>query len=385
MVERRRFRWGFVALGVFAVALVFWATLGHKPAASAKGASKSAVAVTVAQAAYQDVPISLSELGSALAWQAVTVRSQVNGKLMRVPVAEGTDVKKGQLLAEIDDAPFRAVLIQAQGALARDRALLKEAQANLARFQTLAAQNSIARQQVEDQAALVLQDEGTVKVDEGAVAAAQVNVNYCHIVSPVSGRVGVRMVDPGNLVSTSDTTGIVIVNQITPIGVTFTVPQGDFQTLVNLSGGFSRSLPVEALSQETGASLGLGEVRIADNRVDPATGTVQLKARFENAGKRLWPGQFVNVRIRLQTLTQAVVIPATAVNQGPKGPFAYVVGPDNKATVRPIVVGATQDATAVIKSGLKVGETVVTDGQMVLKPGSLVAIHAQAPAKKSAS
>jgi multidrug efflux system membrane fusion protein len=382
MAARRRFRWGLVALGVLAVALVLWALLGQKKAPAAKTPT---VSVTTAQVAVQDVPVTLTELGSAQAWQGVTIHTQVNGRLLRVPVAEGTNVRAGQLLAEIDSAPYRAVLLQAQGALVRDRALLAEARMDEQRYATLARQNSISRQQAEDQAQVVKQDEGVVKIDEGAVAAAQVNVNYCRIVSPVAGRVGVRLVDPGNIVSTSDANGIITVNQVTPIAVTFTVPQGDFQTLVDLTGGFDRPLSLQALSQETGASLGAGQVKIADNHVDPATGTVALKARFENVQTRLWPGQFVNVQLKLKTLANAMVIPVTAVNQGPNGPFAYVVGADHKVAVRPIVVAVTQEPLAVIKSGLKPGEIVVTDGQMILKPGSRVTVRGAASAKKPAS
>jgi len=249
----------------------------------------------------------------------------------------------------------------------------------------LAAQDSIAHQQADDQAALVKQDEGTVKVDQGAVAAAQVNVNYCRIVSPVSGRIGVRLIDPGNIVSPSITTGIISVNQIVPISVTFTVPQGDFQRLSDASNAFSRTLTTEAFSQETGADLGSGELVVADNHVDPSTGTVEMKARFANLSKRLWPGQFVNVRLTLQTLPQAIAIPAAAVNQGPKGAFAYVVGPDNKVQARPIVVLTSQDQTAVIRSGLSIGETVVTDGQMSLKPGATVRIRQAAPAQAASA
>lgn len=378
MAARRRFRWGFVALGILVIALLLWGTLGHKKPAAAK---TRAVAVTTAEVAVQDVPVTLSELGAAQAWQGVVIRTQVNGKLLRVPVSEGAHVRAGQLLAEIDAAPYRAVLVQAQGALARDRALLQGAQTDLARYQTLSKENSISRQQVEDQQALVQQDEGVVKLDEGAVAAAQVNVNYCRIVSPVAGRVGVRLVDPGNVVSTSDTTGIITVNQISPMAVTVSVPQNDFQTLVDLTDGFEHPLSVEALTQETAQSLGVGEVRIADNKVDSSTGTVELKARFDNEPARLWPGQFVNVKIKLKTLPHAMVVPTTAVNQGPDGPFAYVVGADSKVSVRPIVVTVTEGSLAVIKSGLQPGETVVTDGQMILKPGSKVAIHAASAEK----
>jgi multidrug efflux system membrane fusion protein len=252
---------------------------------------------------------------------------------------------------------------------------LQAAKVDLKRYQTLIAQDSIAKQQVDTQAALVQQDEGLVLIDQGAVAAAQVNVNYCRITSPVAGRVGVRLVDPGNIVSTTDTTGIVTVNQIMPIAVTFTVPQGDFQRLSDVSDNFSRPMATRALSQENGDLLASGALSIADNHVDPSTGTVAMKARFDNAGKHLWPGQFVNVSLTLQTVPHAVVIPAAAVNQGPNGAFVYAVGANRKAVVRPVTVLATQDALAVIKSGVQSGDTVVTDGQMLLKPGTTVAVR----------
>jgi len=363
-------RLGFVLLGLVLVGLVLWIVFaGHKPKEQKK---TPPVSVTVAQATVQDVPLSIGAHGAVLPWQGVTIHAQVNGKLLKAPFREGAYVKAGDLLAEIDPAPYQAVLTQAQGALKRDQALLEEARVDLKRYQTLAAQDSIPRQQLDQQAALVKQDEGVVLIDQGTVAAAEVNVRYCRITSPVTGRVGVRLVDPGNIVSTTDTTGIVIVNQITPIAVTFTVPQGDFQRLSDVSNGFSKPLLTSALSQETGAELGTGELSIADNKVDPSTGTVELKARFPNDGHKLWPGQFVNVRLTLQTLSQATVIPAAAVNQGPKGPFAYVVGADNKATMRPLVIAATQDALAILKSGIKPGETVVTDGQLSLRPGGVV-------------
>jgi membrane fusion protein, multidrug efflux system len=200
-----------------------------------------------------------------------------------------------------------------------------------------------------------------------------VNVNYCRIPSPVDGRVGVRLVDPGNIVTTGLTTGIVSVNQIEPIAVLFTVPQGDFQRLSAVSGGFSRPLAVEALSQETGADLGAGELVVADNHVDQATGTVQMKARFPNPGRQLWPGQFVNVQLTLQTLRNAITVPAAAVNQGPKGAFVYVVGPGNKAVNQAVNVVTTEGAVAVIQGGLKAGQLVITDGQMSLRPGATVA------------
>jgi multidrug efflux system membrane fusion protein len=378
--QQRRFRWGFAALGVLLIAILAWVFLHPKAPPPQK---PPPVSVTVAKVVVQDIPVSISGLGAAQAWKSVLINTQVSGMLTYV-APEGADVAAGALLAQIQVAPFQAALIQAQGALRRDQAVLAAARVNLARFQTLAAQDSIAKQQVDDQAALVKQDEGTVMIDQGAVAAAQVNVNDCTIRSPIAGRVGVRLIDPGNIVTTSITTGIVSVNQLTPIAVTFSVPQGDFQKLAEVSNNFTRPMPAEALSQETNASLGMGQLSIADNHVDQQTGTVQLKAQFPNTSKTLWPGQFINVRLTLQTLQGAITIPAAAVNQGPKGAYVYVIGAGNKVSLRPVTVETTQDTTAVIQSGLKAGETVVTDGQMSLKPGLTVAIHPAAGAASSA-
>jgi multidrug efflux system membrane fusion protein len=370
--QHRRFRWGFAVLGVVLVGLVAWVIFHPKTPPPQK---PPPVPVTVAKVVVQDMPISISGLGAAQAWKSVLINTQVNGMLTYV-APEGTDVPAGALLAQIQVAPYQAVLTQAQGALRRDQALLAGARVDLARFQRLAAQDSIAKQQVDDQTALVKQDEGAVLLDQGTVAAAQVNVNNCTIRSPVAGRVGVRLIDPGNIVTTAITTGIVSVNQLQPIAVTFSVPQGDFQRLSNVSNAFSRAMPAEALSQDTGASLGMGELNIADNHVDPTTGTVELKAQFPNGSKALWPGQFINVHLVLQTLPHAITIPSAAVNQGPKGAYVYVVGAGNKVIMRPVAVETTQDTTAIIQSGVQAGETVVTDGQMSLKPGLTVSIRA---------
>ena len=365
---KRRFRWGFVVLGGVALVLVLWALLHKKPKPPQKA---PVVAVSVARAMVQDVTVSLTNLGAAQAWRSDTIVPQVGGKLLSVNFAEGTPVKAGQLLAVIDPAPFRAALLQAQGALIRDEALLAEARVDLRRYQTLSKEDSIAAQQLDTQAALVKQDQGIVTIDQGSVAAAQVNLGYTRITSPISGRTGVRLIDPGNVVAAGTTTGIVIVNQIDPIAVTFTVPQGDFQRLSDVSDNFRRPLATTALSQETAAVLGAGTLSIADNRVDPNTGTVELKARFPNPGGKLWPGQFVNVNLSLQTLHNVVTVPAAAVNQGPTGSFVYVLGSNGRAVMRPVKAGWTEGAVAVIDRGLEAGETVITDGQMTLKPGSL--------------
>jgi multidrug efflux system membrane fusion protein len=402
METRRRSRWIFAALGLVAIALLAWVIL-HKP--KAKPAPPHAVPVTVAKATVQDVDVTLTNLGAAQAWRSDTIFAQVTGKLLSVDFKEGSDVRAGQVLAQVDPAPYRAALMQAQGALLRDQALLADARLDLARYQKLQKQDSISGQQVDTQAALVKQDEGTVLLDQGAVAAAKVNLDYCRVTAPISGRAGVRLVDPGNLVSASGSvastpataaatsssssassstsgSGIVVINQIEPIAVTFTLPEGDFQRVLQMSNGFSKPLPVQALSQESGQLLDTGEVGIVDNRVDPTTGTFELKARFPNSAHKLWPGQFVNVQIHLQTLKGVIAIPLAAENQGPKGPFAYVVGADSKVTVRPLTIDHVQGDTVVIKSGVKAGEVVVIDGQATLKPGSLVR-PVQAAAKTS--
>ena len=370
MQPPRRFRWGFVVLGLILIALIVWLTQCHQ---QTKPKGTPPVGVTVAPVTVQDVETSMSELGAAQAWQGVLINPQINGRLVYV-AKEGDDVHPGTLLVEIDCGPFKAALTQAQGALKRDQAQLAGARIDLARFQTLVAQNSIAKQTADDQAATVKQLEGTVLSDQGAVAAAQVNVNYCRISSPVDGRVGVRLVDPGNIVTTTLTTGIISVNQVEPIAVLFTVAQGDFQRLAAVSGNFTRPLTVEALSQETGADLGSGQLIIADNHVDQTTGTVQMKARFENPGRALWPGQFVNIKLTLETLHSAITVPSAAVNQGPKGAFVYLIGPGNKAINHPVNVVATEGSIAVIQGGLTPGQQVVTDGQMSLRPGSTVRI-----------
>ena len=369
---RRRFRWGFVVLAAVLVVLLglVW-MFSHQPA---KPQRAPGVPVTVVRASLADVPVSVDALGSAQAWKSDLINTQVNGMLTWV-AAEGANVKAGQPLAQIDPGPYRAALTTAEGALRRDQAVLAGAEVNLARFQALAAQDSIAKQQVDDQAALVKQDQGAVELDRGQVATAQLNLRYTRIVSPIDGRVGVRLVDPGNIVNTSLTTGIVSVNQISPIAVTFTVPQGDFQHLAQVSDGFRRPLPAVALSQETGQLLGEGEVSIVDNHVDPSTATVELKARFPNDAATLWPGQFVNVRLTLQTLSRVVTIPAAAVNEGPNGSYVYLVGPGEKAVMRPVVVATTQNNLAVITQGVRAGDLVVTDGQMTLRNGMPVLYH----------
>ncbi len=360
-----RVRWELIVPALLLAALLTWLTLGGKPP---KRIAEAVVPVSTARATVRDFEVAISALGTAKAWQSVLIRAQVNGSLLRVPVAEGSYVKQGDIVAEIDPSLYEAALLQAQGTLAKDRAALAEARLDLARYRLLDRQNSISKQQVDLQAATVKQDEGIVMADRGTVDAAKANFGYTRIVAPVSGRVGLRLVDAGNLVSSTDTGGILSIDEVTPIAVTFTVPEGDFQHLATVSRGFRLPLVAKAYSQEDNALLGTGALVVADNHVDPATATVEMKARFPNEGRTLWPGQFVNVRLTLEVLHRVLTVPARAVNEGPDGPFVYVVQAGAVA-VRPVTVARTQDGVAVLSRGVSPGETVVTDGQLALRGG----------------
>ncbi len=371
MAASKRLPLGLVGVAAGALALFGWALLHNAPS---KPTPTPATAIAVAKVERRDVPVSINALAQAQGWQTVVVRVQVNGTLLRVPVREGSDVAKGDLIAEVDPAPFRAAAIQAKGALGRDQAQLDVAKLRLARYRELGEEDSIAGLDVETQAALVRQLEGTVMLDEGAVDAAQVNLAYTRILAPVAGRVGVRLVDAGNVVSTTDTAGIVTINQISPIAVNFTLPQGEFLRLTQVSDGFRKPLVTQAYSQESGQLLDTGELVVVDNRVDPNTATVQLKARFVNSEHRLWPGQLLNVKLTLQTIHDVIALPTIAVNQGPRGAFAYVVK-DNTAVVQPLEIDIRQDEITVVRSGVAAGDTVVVEGQGSLRPGSKVAVR----------
>lgn len=399
--KRRPTRPVLIVVGVVLLALLAFCVL-HKPPPKKTG--PQSVPVTVARAASGDFPEVVQALGAAQPWKSDVILAQVTGVLLKVNFREGSEVHAGEVLAQVDPATYQAAVVQAEGQLERDQAIVAEAQRDLERYQILVKQDSISRQQAEDQAEVVKQDQGTVKIDQGNLDNARVNLGRTRIVSPISGRAGVRLVDPGNLVSAtgsisstvssasptaasvpgasgaatssggSSGSGIVVINQIAPIAVTFTIPEGDFQRLQQSSDHFKHAMTAQAYSQETGQLIDTGQLSIVDNRVDPSTGTVELKASFPNAGEKLWPGQFVNVRLTLQTLKNATVIPTSAVNRGPKGQFVFIVGADHKATMRPVQVGGVQGELSMVTSGVKPGDTVVIDGQMTLKNGSLVRV-----------
>ena len=344
------------------------------------GGRRPAVTVGTAKAATADIPITLSALGTVTPEATVQVSPQVSGPLTQMNFREGQLVSRGQLLAQIDPRPFQVAVQQAQGQLTRDQALLANARTDLARYQQLLAQDSIARQQVDTQASLVKQYEGVVVSDRANVSTAQLNLSYTRIVAPVSGRVGLRQIDPGNLVSANSTTPIVVVTQIDPIDVVFSLAE-DVIASVTKHPNFGAGLPVTAYDRSGGQMLAQGTLSTIDNLVDTTTGTVKGKARFANPGGSLFPNQFVNVTVLVDTLPKQVVVPTTAVRHGPQGDYVYVLQPgaDQIVKMRPVKVGPGTAETVSIAQGLKVGETVITEGGDRLRDGAKVILPGQQP------
>jgi multidrug efflux system membrane fusion protein len=344
------------------------------PGGFGRRGGRAPTTVGVAAASLADVPVTLDALGTVTPLATVTVRPQVSGIITEIRFREGEMVKRGQILAVIDPRPFQLALMQAQGQLTRDQAQLAVARVQLQRFRTLLAQDSIARQDVDTQAATVKQLEGTVLSDQAAVGVAKLNLGYAHVTAPVTGRVGLRGVDVGNLVSATDTNGIVVQTQVTPIDVEFAVPQDDAPPIRAQSG---RALLVTALDRTRTTTLESGAFSTLDNQVDPATGTVRAKARFANADGGLFPNQFVNVRLVLNVLHGAVVAPLPAVRNGPNGDFVWIVRPDQTVTMRSVKRGQTTPTQVVILSGLSAGERVVTDGGDRLTEGGHILLPGQ--------
>lgn len=339
------------------------------------------VPVTVAAAHPQDMPVYLDGLGTVQAFNTATVRAQVGGQLISVPFKEGGKVKKGDLLAKIDPRSFQATLDQALAKLAQDQAQLKSVQMDLARYQKLAPQGYVSGQQLDQQQQLVDQDAAVVKADRAAVESDRIQLSYTDIRAPISGRLGIRQVDVGNLVSASDTTGIVTITQTQPISVVFTLPE---QALAQLRAAGGEPLPVTALNRNNSTAIANGQLTVINNQIDQSTGTIELKATFLNKNEALWPGQFVNVQLLASTLHNALVVPTAAVQRGPNGAYVYVVN-NKTAELKPITTGQSQgDYTQVLK-GLKVGDQAVVDGAYLLKPGAEVRIEPTAPPAANAS
>lgn len=331
------------------------------------------VPVLAAAAARADVPVYLDAVGTARPLNTVTMRPQVDGKLVAIGFKEGQEVKKGDVLARIDPTVYKAQLDQALAKKAQDEALLANAKNDLARYQKLAAVNAINKQQADTQKALVAQYTAQVQADDGAIENARATLSYTTITAPISGRTGIRLVDEGNYVRASDaSSAIVVITQLKPIAVLFNLPQQD---LDRVNRAFAKApLAVDALRPADNSVIERGKLTVVDNQVDPSTGTVKLKAEFTNAQMQLWPGQFVNVRLRIDTLKEVVVIPTGAVQRGPEGTFVYVIKPDSTVAMRPIVVQKQTETQTVVRSGLAPGERVVTTGFARLTDGDKVTV-----------
>jgi multidrug efflux system membrane fusion protein len=331
--------------------------------------------VGVATVGTADVPVTLDALGTVIPVATITVRPQVSGVITQMLFREGQMVRKGQTLAIIDPRPFEMALMQAQGQLTRDEAQLANARLTLTRFRTLLAQDSIARQDVDTQAATVKQFEGVVMSDRAAVGTARLNLGYAHVAAPVNGRVGLRQVDVGNYISAGEANGLVVETQVAPIDVQFTVPQDQAPEILQRAN--RGVLPAQAMDRSGVAVLARGTFSTLDNQVDPASGTVRAKARFANADGALFPNQFVNIRVTLDTLRGALVTPLTAVRTGPNGDFVWIVRPDRTVTMRSVRRGLSTATQAVVLSGLTVGERVVTEGGDRLTEGGKIMLPGQ--------
>ena len=367
-----------VTVGTVAVAVAIRHQRNQEKAAAAPEGRGAAggdrpVPVLVGPAETRDVPIYLEGLGTVTAYKTVNVRAQVDGRLDRVLYREGQAVKHGEVLADIDPRPFAILLHQGEAALARDKAQLEGAKRNLDRYLAVGGQHLLPQQQIDDQGALVAQLQGTVLADQAQIENARLQLDYARIKSPIDGVTGVRLVDPGNLVHASDTTGIVVVTQMDPIAVLFTLPQDDLPEVARAQAG--GPLPVEALTRDGAQTLATGQLELIDNQINQGTATMRLKAIFPNPDRALWPNQFVTARLRLTVRKGVLVVPAAAVQRGPQGTFVYLVGEGDCAELRVVTVERIEGELALIAKGLTPSERVVREGQSQLRPGARLALR----------
>jgi multidrug efflux system membrane fusion protein len=363
--------------------VVWWNRQANAPQ-SGGGRNAGTMSIVPEVVGKGDIGISLNALGTVTSLATVTIRTQISGYLMTIDFKEGDDVKKGDLLAEIDPRPYEAALAQAKGNLARDEALLKGAQVDLTRYQGLAAQNAVPRQTLDTQIALVAQDQGTVEADRAAVKAAEVNLQYCHIVSPLNGRVGLRQVDQGNYVTPGDTNGLVVITQLQPISVLFTLPEDNIQTVLKrMQGG--AVLPAMAYDRSGATKIADGTLQTFDSQIDPTTGTIKARAQFANDTKVLYPNQFVNVRLLVDTHKDVTTMSTAGIQRGVPGTFVYLVNADNTVSVRPVKLGTTEGERVEVNSGLAPGDRIVIDGADKLRDGAKINVRTEADPANSAA
>jgi multidrug efflux system membrane fusion protein len=334
------------------------------------GGSGQSIPVAIAKAESRDVPVFLNGLGSVEAFNTVVIKTRLDGQLVQIAFREGQNVKKGDLLAVIDPRPYEAALSQAQANLFKDQAALKDAQVNMVRDQELFKDGVIAKQQLDTQASLAGQLEGAVRSDEAQVQTAKLNVTYTHIYAPVNGRVGLRQVDIGNMVHAADPNGLLVLTQLQPIAATFTLPEDNLQSVSQHMK--ATKLPVDAYSRDDQTKLASGTLLTIDNQIDPATGTGKLKAVFENRDSSLWPNQFINIHLLLETRKNNTVIPSAAVQRSSQGTYVFTVKPDKTVDMRTVTIGYATATLTSVDRGLNPGEIVVTDGQDKLTQGSKV-------------
>ena len=383
----RRHPW-ISAAALAALLLLAWRAAVYKQAdaaaRNAPGAASPAIAVDTAAVTYADVPIYLSGLGTVQAFYTVTVTARVDGELQKVAFTEGQTVHKGDLLAEIDPRPNQAAYVQAIATKARDAAQLANAKRDLERYTILQPQDLASKQTVDTQRALVDQLAAQIQVDQGVIDNARTQLDYTRITSPINGRTGIRLVDPGNIVHAAATTGIVVVTQVQPISVIFTLPEED---LVAVNAALAAGpVSVTTVSRDGRTELDRGTLTLVDNEIDQTTATARLKATFSNAHNTLWPGQYVNARVLVRTQHNALTLPTTAVQLGPNGPFTYVVKPDSTVEVRQLKIGEESDGMTIVDTGLALNERVVTSNQYRLQAGAHVrAVTAEASARSKAA
>jgi multidrug efflux system membrane fusion protein len=367
--------------------LAAWSTMQHASAADQPTAKTAPpVAVTLARVQERDVPLYLAGVGTVTANASVVVKTRIDGQLDKVGFKEGEDVKKGQLLAQIDPRALQAQLAQAEAQRAKDAANLMNARLDLQRYTTLRSQDAATQQQLDTQKALVAQLEAAVKTDEAQIAYAKVQLSYTTINAPISGRVGARLVDPGNIVHAADATGLVVINQIDPITLMFTLPEEAVTSINRAQRNSQQPLKVIAYTRDSQEVLATGKLVLLDNQINTSNGTVQLKARFDNAEHKLWPGQYVNARLQMTDHGSALTVPAAAIQRNQQGTYVYAIDQDEQANMQAVKVDRIQDGIAVLAagSGVAVDQRVVIDGQYKLKPGSRIVESKPQPAKAAA-